>query len=75
MRIFVGNVAIPTTEDDLAQLFHPYGELALVQILMDRDTGRSRGFGFVDMPNAPEAQAAIDGLKGTSLGGTNTDGE
>jgi cold-inducible RNA-binding protein len=69
MQIFVGNLAYTTTEEELAQLFHPYGEIARVQILIDRDTGRSRGFGFVEMPNATEAQAAIDGLNGTSLGG------
>jgi RNA recognition motif-containing protein len=69
MNIFVGNLAWSTTEEDLAQLFHPYGEIASVRILTDRDTGRSRGFGFVEMPNATEAQAAIEGLNGTSLGG------
>jgi RNA recognition motif-containing protein len=69
MNIFVGNLTWTTTEEELAQLFHPYGEIARVQIATDRDTGRSRGFGFVEMPNATEAQAAIDGLNGTSLGG------
>lgn len=69
MQIFVGNLAFTTTEEELAQLFHPYGEIARVRIMTDRDTGRSRGFGFVEMPNATEAQAAIDGLNGTSLGG------
>ena len=69
MNIFIGNLALATTEEDLAQLFHPYGTIGRVQILQDRDTGRSRGFGFVEMPDATEAQAAIDGLNGTSLGG------
>jgi RNA recognition motif-containing protein len=69
MNIFIGNLAWTTTEEDLAQLFHPYGEIARVQIATDRDTGRSRGFGFVEMPDVTEAQAAIDGLNGTSLGG------
>jgi len=69
MNIFVGNLAFTTTEEDLAQLFHPYGTIGRVQILHDRDTGRSRGFGFVEMPDAREAQAAIDGLNGPSLGG------
>jgi RNA recognition motif-containing protein len=69
MNIFVGNLALTTTEEDLAQLFHPYGTIGRVQILQDRDTGRSRGFGFVEMPDATEAQAAIDGLNGTALGG------
>jgi RNA recognition motif-containing protein len=69
MRIFVGNLAFTTTEEDLGQLFHPYGTIARVQIITDRDTGRSRGFGFVEMPNATEAQEAIEALNGTSLGG------
>jgi cold-inducible RNA-binding protein len=54
--------------EELAQLFHPYGEVERVQIIMDRDTGRSRGFAFVEMPDATEAHAAIAGLQGTSLG-------
>ena len=69
MRIFVGNLVFTTTEEELAQLFHPYGAIASVHILTDHDTGRSRGFGFVEMPNATEAQTAIAGLNGTSLGG------
>jgi cold-inducible RNA-binding protein len=69
MHIFVGNLAFTTTEEELAQLFHPYGEIASIRIMTDRDTGRSRGFGFVEMPDATEAQAAIDGLNGTALGG------
>src|SRR5438045_3775889 len=69
MRIFVGNLAHMTTEEDLAQLFHPYGEIERVQSLTDRETGRSRGFGFVEMPDASQAQAAIAGLNGTVLGG------
>src|SRR5215813_13376130 len=69
MRIFVGNLTFTTTEEELRQLFEPYGLVERVQIVTDRDTGRSRGFGFVEMPDATEAQAAIDGLNGTSLGG------
>jgi RNA recognition motif-containing protein len=69
MRIFVGNLAWTTTEDDLSRLFEPYGEVARTQIITDRDTGRSRGFGFVEMPSTTEAHAAIAGLNGTSLGG------
>ena len=69
MNIFIGNLAFTTTEEELAQLFHPYGEIASVRIMTDRDTGRSRGFGFVDMPNAMEANAAMAGLDGTALGG------
>jgi RNA recognition motif-containing protein len=69
MRIFVGNLDWGTTEVDLAQIFHPYGDIVRVQILTDRATGRPRGFGFVEMPDATEAQAAIAGLNGTLLGG------
>ncbi len=69
MRIFVGNLTWTTTEEDLAQLFHPYGIIDRVQIITDRDTGRSRGFGFVEMPTTAEARAAVAGLNGTRLGG------
>jgi RNA recognition motif-containing protein len=69
MNIFVGNLSWATTEDDVEQLFAPYGTVERVQILVDRMTGRSRGFGFVEMPNSSEAQAAITALNGTSLYG------
>ena len=69
MGIFVGNLDWGTTEEELAQLFHSYGEITSVQINTDRDTGRSRGFGFVEMPDATQAQAAIAGLHGMSVGG------
>ena len=64
MRIFVGNLNWETTEDELDQLFAPYGEVERAQVITDRETGRSRGFAFVEMPNATEANAAIAGLKG-----------
>jgi RNA recognition motif-containing protein len=69
MRIFIGNLDWGTTEDALRQLFDSYGAVERVQIVMDRDTGRSRGFGFVEMPNTTEARAAIEGLQGATLGG------
>jgi len=69
MEIFVGNLAFTATEDEVRQLFEPYGEVARVQLLEDRETGRPRGFGFVTMPDSTEAQAAIAGLNGTNLGG------
>ncbi len=69
MRIFVGSLALTTTEAELRQLFTHYGRVERVQILQDRETGRSRGFGFVEMPDAPAAQAAIAGLNGRSLDG------
>jgi RNA recognition motif-containing protein len=55
MRIFIGNLAFTTTEEELNQLFESYGIVEHAQILQDRETGRSRGFGFVKMPNAPKA--------------------
>ena len=69
MNIFVGNLAFSATDHDLRQLFEPYGAVDTVNIITDRDTGRSRGFGFVEMPNSTEAQAAIEALHGTALGG------
>jgi RNA recognition motif-containing protein len=69
MRIFVGNLAFTATQEELERLFASYGIVDRAQIITDRDTGRSRGFGFVEMPDATEAQAAIEGLNGTSLGG------
>jgi cold-inducible RNA-binding protein len=69
MRIFVGNLAFTTTEEELHRLFYGYGAVERAQIMTDRETGRPRGFAFVEMPNTAEAQAAIAGLNGISLGG------
>jgi RNA recognition motif-containing protein len=69
MRIFVANIPCTTTEEELERLFHPHGIVDRVQIVTERETGRLRGFGFVEMPDTTEAQAAIDGLYGTLLGG------
>ena len=69
MNIFVGNLAFTTTEDELAQLFEPFGTVSQARIAMDRETGRSRGFGFVEMPNDAEAEAAIEELHGATIGG------
>ena len=69
MRSFVANIAFTTTEDELERLFEPYGIVHRTQIATWRDSGRSRGFGFVEMPEATEAQAAIAGLNGTSIEG------
>jgi cold-inducible RNA-binding protein len=69
MRIFVSNLASTTTAHELRQLFALYGVVAGGYILQDRETGQAPGFGFVTMPHAPEAQAAIAGLQGTSLAG------
>jgi len=69
MRIFVANIAFTATEDELRQLFAPYGLVARVQIVTHRDTGRPRGYGFVERPEAAEAQAAIAGLQEATLEG------
>ena len=69
LNIFVGNLSFTTTGDTLRQAFSAYGEIKSANVIMDRDTGRSRGFGFVEMDNAQEAQAAIQGLNGTDLDG------
>jgi cold-inducible RNA-binding protein len=61
-NIYVGNLVWACTSDDLLQLFSQHGTVARAQVIMDRDTGRSRGFGFVEMPNAEEAQAAVAAL-------------
>jgi len=59
MNIYVGNLSYGSTEESLRSLFEPYGVVDAVNIIMDRNTGRSRGFGFVEMPNDEEAKAAI----------------
>jgi cold-inducible RNA-binding protein len=69
VNIFVGNLAFNTTDHDLRQIFEPYGAVDTINIITDRYTGQSRGFGFVEMPDAHAAQAAIQGLQGTALGG------
>jgi RNA recognition motif-containing protein len=69
VNIFVGNMAFSATEEDLRQLFEPSGPVEKVQIITDRDTGRARGFGFVDMPDGREARSAIAGLQGKELAG------
>jgi cold-inducible RNA-binding protein len=69
VNIFVGNLAFTTTEQDLRQLFEPYGAVETVRIMTDRETGRSRGFGFVEMSDNRAAQTAMDALNGTSLAG------
>jgi cold-inducible RNA-binding protein len=67
--IFVGNLAFTATEQDLRQLFEPYGSVEMIRSMTDRETGRSRGFGFVEMPDNRAAQTAMDALNGTSLAG------
>src|SRR5215467_7813054 len=69
VNIFVGNLAYSATEHGLRQLFEPYGTVDKINIITDRDTGRSKGFGFVEMPDSAAAKAAIQGLNGTELEG------
>jgi len=68
MNIYVGNLAYRTNEDDLRQQFERFGTVSRVDIISDRETGRSKGFGFVEMPNDDEANAAIQALDGVSVG-------
>ena len=68
-QIFVGNLAYTTTREELRQLFEAYGAVEHVHLVTERETGRSRGFAFVTMGNAPEARAAIAALQGTTFGG------
>lgn len=69
MNIYVGNLPFETTEDNLHVTFAEYGEVTSARVITDRMTGRSRGFGFVEMANNNEAEAAIRALNGTELGG------
>ena len=68
-NIFVGNLDFGATEDSLRALFEAHGAVERVSIMTDRDTGRSRGFAFVEMTNADEAERAIAALNGANLGG------
>jgi RNA recognition motif-containing protein len=69
MQIVVGHLAATTTAEALAQLFDPYGRIASVRLITARDTGWSRSFALVEMPDATAAQAALDGRQGATLGG------
>jgi len=69
MKLFVGNFSFSTTEADLQSLFAPYGNIESVTVVTDRQTGRSRGFGFVEMSDRGEAEKAIEILNGKEFGG------
>ncbi|MBI3744653.1 MAG: RNA-binding protein [Chloroflexi bacterium] len=71
MKIYVGNLSYEASDEDLRAAFASFGEVASAQVIMDRDTGRSRGFGFVEMPNDTQGQAAIDGMNGKPVKGRN----
>lgn len=70
-NLFVGNMNFQMTENDLRGLFEPFGQVTRVHIAMDRETGRARGFGFVEMPNDDEAAKAISALDGKEVSGRN----
>jgi RNA recognition motif-containing protein len=69
MNIYVGNLSYSMSEDELRAAFAAHGEVSQVKILTDRETGRSRGFGFVEMPNHSEGESAINQLNGKEVGG------
>ena len=68
-NIFVGNLSFNTNEDELRQAFEAYGQVDRVSIMTDRDTGRSRGFGFVEMASSEDGEKAIAALNGAQIGG------
>ena len=68
-NIFVGNLSFSTTEDELRQMFEAHGQVDRVSIMTDRDTGRSRGFGFVEMASNEDGEKAITALNGSQTGG------
>jgi len=68
-KLYVGNLGYGVTDSDLLKMFEPHGTVESAQVIMDRDTGRSKGFGFVEMKSDQEAQAAIAALNGQDAGG------
>ena len=71
MNIYIGNISYNMTDGELGDLFAPYGEVSSAKIIMDRETGRSKGFGFVEMPNSGEAENAIRDLNDKEVNGRN----
>lgn len=69
MDIYVGNLPYAATDPDLQETFEQYGAVSSARVILDRMSGRSKGFGFVEMPDASEAQAAIDALNGSDMMG------
>ena len=69
MNIYVGNLSYEVTEEDLKEVFEGFGGVETIKIIKDNYTGRSKGFGFVEMPDSAEAKSAIDGLNGKELKG------
>ena len=71
MNIFIGNLSFGLSEDELKQVFEEYGEVSSAKIITDKYSGKSKGFGFVEMPDDSEANQAIEALNGSSIGGRN----
>lgn len=69
MKIYVGNLSYSTSEEDLRSAFSEFGAIDSVDVIMDRNTGRSKGFGFIERNDDSEAKAAIDGMNGKDLDG------
>ena len=69
MNIYVGNLSYEVTEEDLKNAFEGFGKVDTIKVIKDKETGRAKGFGFVEMPDKSEAQAAIEGLNGKDLKG------
>jgi RNA recognition motif-containing protein len=69
MNIYIGNMSFDTTEDQLRQAFEAYGEVSTVNVIMDRDSGRPKGFAFIEMSSKNEGTAAITGLNGQDMNG------
>src|SRR5580765_8898926 len=68
-KLYVGNLSYEVSDGDLSKMFEPHGTVESAQVIMDRDTGRSKGFGFVEMKTDQEAQAAVTALNGQDSGG------
>jgi RNA recognition motif-containing protein len=71
VKLYVGNLPYTTTDDELRELFSPHGTVESTAVISDRESGRSKGFGFVELSSAEEAKAAIEALNGKDFGGRN----
>ena len=71
MNIYVGNLPYNVRDEDLQSMFAAHGEVSSARVIMDRESGRSKGFGFVEMPNSNEAESAINALNDSNAGGRN----
>ncbi len=69
MNIYIGNLSYGVSDDNLKEVFEAFGEVSSAKVITDKYSGRSKGFGFVEMPNDPEAQAAIEQLDGAEIDG------